>query len=153
MTVWLLGIKPSRRGQPALVPKGGRASTADRLRSMLGLTVDEFLSAFPNRENVMDRVNGRRLAKRVTGTAYVFGREAWRCLDFPPRDFFQSHGTGGAVFFLLPHPSGRCRNYNSEIVKSKLRRLMCRHLSSRSTSPTTASTSRVRGSTDHAVSR
>lgn len=150
--VWLLGIRPSRRAATALLPTGKRSNSADRLRRMLGMTVKEFLAAFPQRANVLDRVRGHRLAREVKGTVYVLGREAWRCLDLPWVEFFHSHGRAGAVFFLIPHPSGKSLIYNEEHNRTRLRRLMCRH-SSGSTSTATTSSSREPESPDLAPSR
>jgi hypothetical protein len=138
MTVWLLGIKPSKPGARALTPTGAKANSADRLRIMLGLSVEEFLRTFPLRENVLNSVRGRRMAKQVSGTVYVFGHHAWWCMGLPRKNLWESHGRGDTVFILVPHPSGRSITYNDHHNVERLRRLMCRHLS-RSTSSITAS--------------
>jgi hypothetical protein len=124
---------------PALTPSGARANSADRLRIMLEMSVEEFLRTFPNRDNAINSVRGKRVANQVSGTVYVFGHHAWWCMGLPRRKFWHSYARSGAVFFLIPHPSGRSMVYNDEHNVAKLRRLMCRHLS-RSTSPTTACT-------------
>jgi hypothetical protein len=122
---WLVGMAPSDPGfqGPALTPTGKRTSSADRLRVMLGMSVEEFLRAFPDRENALDHKNGRLLSQKVSGRVAVFGTEAWRALGLPPRAFWESHHTERAAFYLLPHPSGRCRLYNASANRARLRRL------------------------------
>jgi hypothetical protein len=123
---WLVGIDPGRkRGAPALLPVGGKASAADRLRIMLGLTVDEFLARFPNRTNVLNQARGARLRPQLEGSVYVFGAEAWRCLHLPRVEFWGEYRTRYASFCLLPHPSGRNHVYNDD----EARRRLCRILS------------------------
>jgi hypothetical protein len=125
---WLVGIAPSDpsyRG-PALTPTGARYSSADRLRLLLGMSVEEFLRSYPNRANALNHVRGRMLAREVTGRVAVFGLDAWNALGLPPREFWECHQTSVAKFYLLPHPSGRCRLYNKIANRARLRRLMCR---------------------------
>jgi hypothetical protein len=122
---WLVGMAPSDpnyRG-PALTPTGGRTSSADRLRTLLDMSVEEFLRAYPDRENALNYAYGRLLARRVTGRVAVFGVDAWRMLGLPSRRFWESYQTKAATFYLLPHPSGRCRLYNTGTNRVRLRRL------------------------------
>jgi hypothetical protein len=138
---WLIGIAPARPGDPALTPVGRRHSTADRLRLLLHMSVEEFLRTFPNRDNALDYKYGRALANRVSGRVAVFGYDAWRCLGLPPRQFWEHHQTAAAKFYLLPHPSGLNRLYNTKANRNRLRRLLCR--SSPLTSITTGSPSKA----------
>lgn len=124
---WLLGIRPGHRGLPPLYPTGGRTSAADRLRIMLGLTVEEFVATFPVRANVFNSRMGSMIARVVTGRAFVLGREAWVGLGLPgDHEFWASVRRGRATYTLLPHPSGRCRIYNIEKNRARLRRIIRR---------------------------
>jgi hypothetical protein len=138
---WLIGIAPARAGDPALTPGGRSHNTADRLRILLHMSVDEYLARFPRRDNALDYRYGRTLVRRVSGRVAVFGYDAWRCLGLPARQFWEHYQTEVAKFYLLPHPSGRNRLYNTKANRNRLRRLMCR--SSQLTSITTGSSSRV----------
>ena len=118
---WLVGIAPSKPGLPALKPNGGSTSTADRLRIMLNLSVEEFLIWFPNRTNVLNKSRGAMLRPKLTGMVFVLGREAWDCLHLPRRDLWESHADAYSTFVLLPHPSGRNHVYNDEEMRRRLR--------------------------------
>jgi len=115
--VWLIGACPSRAGAPALRPTGGRAGSADRLRVMLDMTVEEFTSSFRCanvlRRGPWDLARAKRgaavLRGRLTLPALVLGRDAWRALRLPgDTEFFEMRDG----FVLLPHPSGRNRVWN-----------------------------------------
>jgi hypothetical protein len=100
---------------------------------MLGLSVDEFLRAFPNRTNALNYRRGRMLRERVSGRVAVLGVEAWMALGLPPCRQWGRHVAAHATFYLLPHPSGRCRLYNKSANRARLRRLFCGSSTSRST--------------------
>lgn len=148
---WLIGIAPSKPGAPALTPVGRGSNTADRLRVMLHMSVEEFLERFPHRDNALNHVRGRVLAREVTGRVAVFGYEAWAALGLPPREFWEFHITPAAKFYLLPHPSGLNRLYNTKANRNRLRRLLCR--SSPLKSITTASSSPVKECSDQVGSQ
>ena len=89
----------------------------DRLRVMLGMSVDEFVATF-RRVNVLasgpwDPTRARRAARRLRPAidlpALVLGRDAWRALGLPGDAGFFEMRDG---FVLLPHPSGRNRMFN-----------------------------------------
>jgi hypothetical protein len=134
---WLIGIAPSDPSYtgPALTPTGAKSSSADRLRLLLRMSVDDFLRTFPNRENALNHVRGRLLIRKLTGRVAVFGTDAWNALGLPPRAFWESYQTTAPAvkFYLLPHPSGRCRLYNTSANRERLRRLFCRSSPLRST--------------------
>ena len=126
MTVWLVGIRPGRPGQPPLSPTDRSSSSVDRLRTLLCLTPRQFEKKFHNRTNVGDSARGRYLIKNLEGTIYVLGREAWACLGLPKTTpFFSRVRMPGASFKLLPHPSGRNLMYNDPALRRKVRRLLC----------------------------
>jgi hypothetical protein len=95
MSIWLIGSCPNENyaKQPPLRPSraGGRSSTADRLRIMLGMSVDEYEAAFA-RANVLGsppwetrraRIAGRRLRAEIVEPAVVLGRDAWLAMGLP----------------------------------------------------------------------
>jgi len=121
---WLVGIQPGKRGDPPLKATGGRSSTADRLRLMLNMTVEEYEQTFPNRVNVFDRGRGSRLRPRLDGMVFVLGKQAWACLHLPPARFWSIHTSRYASFMLIPHPSGRNLVYNDPKMRRTLREVM-----------------------------
>jgi hypothetical protein len=150
----LVGIKAAKPGQPALTPFGGYRSAADRLRELLGMSVEEFLRTFPRRENVIEggRSQAGRLRAELTGLVFVLGLEAWSALKLPTVPWFAAEHIGRARWVLLPHPSGRNRLYNEQKRRERLRRVVWGHLGrSASSSTSTTSPSRGRGSPDQSA--
>jgi hypothetical protein len=133
--LWLVGACPSRVGDEALRATGNSGSSADRLRVMLEMDVEEFNQAFrrvnvlsdPPWNKVRARVAGRALRRQIAGAeALVLGRDAWLALGLPDHCFFfESHKN----FTLLPHPSGRSLVYNSGSSRAVLRRVVMNALS------------------------
>src|SRR5262245_10594981 len=127
----LIGMSPSRVGSPALTPTGGRSSSADRLRSFLGLSVDEYLQKFPQRYNLLERPpwnvkrarpRGLELRYSLSGIVYVLGLGPWKAMGFPERKFFTLYRTRWASWILIPHPSGKNSLYNNPGTRKRLRR-------------------------------
>jgi len=59
----------------------------------------------------------------ATRSTIVLGRSAWRALGFPRgAEFYSRHGSA----HLVPHPSGRTRNYNSRRHRLRTGRLVAR---------------------------
>jgi hypothetical protein len=89
--------------------------------------VEEFVATIPVRANVFNSRMGSMIARVVTGRAFVLGREAWVGLGLPgDHEFWASVRRGRATYTLLPHPSGRCRIYNIEKNRARLRRIIRR---------------------------
>ena len=130
--VTLLGLH-SRTGLPLLPSSCGTGSSAaDRLLQMSSFSRDEYLARF-NRMNVYGgrtwderkaRRSGRRMLPRLGGVAVVLGRDSWRLLGLPQIEFFDQLATTGCTLILVPHPSGRCREYNDPRARARLRRLL-----------------------------
>jgi len=132
----LLGMN-SPTARPLLPSVAGRASAADRLLKMSGLSRAEFLAAF-HRKNVLDggewdHVEAVRAATRMKlrGDVVVLGKSVWRALRLPRSPFFSEIVTSAATFYLVPHPSGRCRTYNVSATRRATGRLL-RRLATRS---------------------
>jgi len=127
----LLGMC-SRTGRALLPSASGKASAADRLLAMSGLTRSKFMAAF-RRENLLpgkewDQTKARRSARRIKlrGDVVVLGKSVWRALGLPRSPFFSEVAAGAATFHLVPHPSGRCRAYNVSATRSATGRLLRR---------------------------
>ena len=128
-SIWLIGACPSKPSGLPLHPEGGRTSTADRLRVMLSMSVEEYAQSF-RRANILDsppwdahraRVHGQRLRRAVRGRALVLGRDAWTALGLPDwSQWFETH----ECFTLIPHPSGRNLFYNDRENRETLRRVV-----------------------------
>jgi hypothetical protein len=115
----------------------GRASAADRLLKMSGLSRAKFSAAF-RRRNVLpggewDDAEAAIAATRMRlrGDVVVLGKSAWRALGLPRSPFFSEIATSAATFHLVPHPSGRCRTYNASATRRATGRLL-RRLATRS---------------------
>jgi hypothetical protein len=130
MTTWLIGSCPSDGGSAALVANGCGVGSADRLREMLDITVEQYDLAF-SRTNVLEHGPWRPRAARHAGAklkkvvgaarAIVLGRDAWLALGLPTRAmFFETYSN----FTLVPHPSGRNRLYNHEEMRVRLREVV-----------------------------
>jgi hypothetical protein len=89
------------------------------------MSVEEFLHAYPNRDNAINYKRGRELAEIVSGRVCVFGVNAWEALGMPKRKMWEKYTTSRATFYLVPHPSGKCRLYNVKANRNRLRRLLC----------------------------
>lgn len=126
-TVWLIGAAPPESvvGPIPLRARGGSFSTADRLREMLEMTVDEYEAAF-ERANVLGsppwdrraRAAGRRTRRQITETAVVLGKEVWSVLGLPRQTRYFERVEN---FTLVPHPSGRSLIYNDASMRALLK--------------------------------
>jgi hypothetical protein len=124
--VWLIGSAPTEAGAIPLRADGGKTSTGDRLREMLGMSLDEYEAAFA-RANVLAEppwrpraaaVAGRRLRKTITESAVVLGRDPWLALGLPSSTrYFETVEN----FTLVPHPSGKNLAYNDASIRVKLK--------------------------------
>jgi hypothetical protein len=134
---WLIGACPSDDGSEALKATGGKAGSADRLREMLEMSVEEYDRAF-TRANVLEqgpwrpraaRQSGAKLKKQVKGHhALVLGRDAWQALGLPSLVMYFETWEN---FTLVPHPSGKNLIYNVEAMRDKLRKVVRDALSGR----------------------
>jgi hypothetical protein len=123
--IWLIGPAPPAPAIP-LRARGGKSSTADRLREMLEMSVDEYEAAF-ERANILGappwetrraRFAGRRIRKTITEPAVVLGRDAWTAMGLPSSTrYFESVEN----FTLVPHPSGKNLAYNDPWMRKKLK--------------------------------
>jgi len=127
----LLGMC-SKTGRALLPSTSGRASAADRLLAMSGLTRPKFMAAF-RRKNLLpgkewDRRRARRSARRIKlrGDVVVLGKSVWAALGLPDAAFFSTVESGDATFVLVPHPSGRCCLYNDAVARRATGRLLRR---------------------------
>jgi hypothetical protein len=126
----LIGLRVNPPGGSLpLFPVGGRTSTADRLRLFLGLSVTQYLRTFPVRLNLLDEgVRIEELRRELRGSVFVLGREPWRLLGLPRRGWFGVEETEGAVWVLIPHPSGRSIVYNSKSMRERAKRVVYKYL-------------------------
>jgi hypothetical protein len=95
-------------------------------RQLPDVTEEQYLETFDRRnllyETTWDRERARpgaaALQRELEGTrrsVLVLGEEARRLLGLPKRDVeIRAHG---CRWWLLPHPSGRCRWYNADFCK------------------------------------
>lgn len=109
-------------------------STGRRLWQMSGMTLAAFQAAF-ERRNLLGRRRWSEDAAREAGErakadlggrlVLVLGRQTWEALGLPASAaWFSCWRVGRGVFFLVPHPSGRCRVYNDRSQRRELRNLM-----------------------------
>jgi hypothetical protein len=130
----LVGMN-SKTGIALLPSETGKSTAAERLLAMSGLAREEYLKRF-HRVNVLRqarwsrwraRAAGAFLRRELRGDVIVLGREAWRSMGLPRTEFFESFaGSGGATFYLVPHPSGRNLLYNDRASRLRLKRLLRR---------------------------
>lgn len=116
----------------ALYPRPrGRAD--DRLRRVLGLTDFEYLCAF-NRVNLLPkgarwkagaaRNRAETLSVLYGGSVVLLGARVANAFDLDYRPF-----TRVGRFYMIPHPSGRCRLWNEPGSARRARLLVERAMS------------------------
>jgi hypothetical protein len=102
---------------------------------LLGLTPVEYLWRF-RRANLLPtsrwstRAARLLLEARGRGCAVVaLGRRVAAAFAAADAPFFTRHVTDdGDVVYVLPHPSGRCREWNDPAAPERARRLLAGHL-------------------------
>ena len=136
LMAYLVGMNPSRRGAPPLLPcDGDPTSAASRLLKFSGLSRDAYLEKF-KRLNVMDGpwqpnqakregLKIRRKLIRDRETAVILGRNAWWALGLPATTpWFGHFYVRYTRFILIPHPSGKSLIYNDPEYREQLRVVM-----------------------------
>lgn len=117
----------------AILPRG---AAGDRLRVILGLSDMNYLRLF-DRTNLCvgewnlraaraaaDRIKLLRDERGRWHPVILLGAKVCRAFKIPFKPFawFAERLTGGAVYVVLPHPSGRCRLWNERGAARKARR-------------------------------
>lgn len=108
-----------------------RGASGDRLRRILGLTVEEYLEQF-DRVNLCvqawdlsrARVEATRLlwvCERERAPLVLLGRRVARAFGVPDVPLF-SRPFSGLPITLLPHPSGRSKVWNNREAHRRARR-------------------------------
>jgi hypothetical protein len=125
----IVGLRNPYRDVDALSPDRGAGRALWR---MSGMSREEYLTTY-DRVNVYRRARHARLLSHelvalrgllANRRVVVLGREAWRALLLPADvGWFGEviEHTTGSRFTLLPHPSGRCREYNDPANKERAR--------------------------------
>jgi hypothetical protein len=118
----LLGLDNphSKNPRAALLPRPP-GSAGQRLFLLSKMGWSEYRRSF-ERKNACDLLEGD-LEHR---TVLVLGKEAWKRLGLPGRNYFDRLFSLNATFVLLPHPSGRNLWYNSATNRNRVTRLMRR---------------------------
>ncbi len=123
----------------ALLPWPAQAA-GNRLRMILELTDREYLRAFDRANLVLGHRWSLRAARdgaayllrqRPIGTFVLLGRRVAQAFGYRDEPFsvLQSQAPGtDHVFYLLPHPSGRCREWNRPGAAERARRLLANFL-------------------------
>lgn len=129
----LLGLDNPHGDHPgaALLPRP-KSGAGGRLFAMAGMPWSRYNRVF-QRLNIVDIDAHSSAWEREDyyrdRTVVVCGKEAWRrlaWLGLPRSNFFTSSRMERLCsrFVLIPHPSGRCREYNDPTVVARTRRLL-----------------------------
>ena len=118
----LLGLDNphSKNSRAALLPRPP-GSAGHRLFLLSKMGWKEYCLSFERRN--VSNISDDDLEYR---TVLVLGKEAWKKLGLPGRDYFDRMFSLDSVFILVPHPSGRNLWYNSAENRNRVTRLMRR---------------------------
>lgn len=126
----LMGMNSKTGEALALLPNTGAGA---RLFQLSGMTQAEYTGAF-DRINLLDdpewdlgkgKLSAREMRKRLKGrTIIVLGNQAWTALALPKANWFENVFADDAIWYLIPHPSGKNLMYNKPAIQKKARDLL-----------------------------
>jgi hypothetical protein len=124
-----LGADP----RAALFPRP-RGRAGDRLRRLLDLTDVQYLAAFARANLCAGRWDAREArvaaeeladaASEVGAPLVLLGRKVAGAFGLAAAPPFSRASVGASAAYLVPHPSGRCREWNDPASAARLRSLL-----------------------------
>lgn len=122
----MISITGMMKEPPIVVNKENYESGFDRYNLFNELSFDPTKMTPEHRSKVLARLNDRVVVMCGTSVPRVLGMRYYGGFDLRPHsspDFLEP-GITSFVYYVIPHPSGLCREYNDPEMRSRVGKLL-----------------------------